>query len=150
MDRDTAYRISVAAAQDQQSPTAVSGFDERADAAAGRNDPDRNGAQDVDLDEDDDRSRCPRHGPSRPDARGLGGRSGTALAAVLVLADTAPTPVLVWDERHGWRTAISRRHPIPNGGGWPGEDDAVRCLYPGHTEPDLQYLLAEITTHGDL
>ncbi|MFH8993297.1 DUF6292 family protein [Streptomyces sp. NPDC017940] len=67
-----------------------------------------------------------------------------ALAAVLVLADTAPAPALVWDERHGWRTASSRRHPTPKGGGWPGKGDGVRYLCPGNTKPDPQKLLAEL------
>ncbi|MEV5583023.1 hypothetical protein AB0L39_31240 [Streptomyces parvus] len=27
----------------------------------------------------------------------------------------APAPAVVWDERYGWRTAASRRHPITKG-----------------------------------
>ncbi|MDQ1022457.1 hypothetical protein [Streptomyces umbrinus] len=46
MDRESADRIGDAAARDPESPTAVSGFDERADAAAERNEPD-------DWDDDD-------------------------------------------------------------------------------------------------
>ncbi|MEU1439356.1 hypothetical protein ABZ438_35580 [Streptomyces sp. NPDC005786] len=34
------------------------------------------------------------------------------LAAALPLAAGQAAPALVWDERSGWRTAISRRHPI--------------------------------------
>jgi hypothetical protein len=39
MDHAAADRISAAADRDPQSPTAQSGFDERAEAAADRNDP---------------------------------------------------------------------------------------------------------------
>lgn len=39
MDHDAAARISEAAGRDPESPTAQSGFDERAEAAADRNDP---------------------------------------------------------------------------------------------------------------
>jgi hypothetical protein len=39
MDHAAAERISAAADRDPQSPTAQSGFDERAEAAADRNDP---------------------------------------------------------------------------------------------------------------
>lgn len=48
MDRQAADRISAAAQRDPQSPTATSGFDERAQAAAERNE------QDDDQDDDDD------------------------------------------------------------------------------------------------
>lgn len=47
MDREAADRIGEAAERDPESPTAVSGFDERADAAASRNEHD-------DEDEDED------------------------------------------------------------------------------------------------
>ncbi|MFJ2774932.1 hypothetical protein [Streptomyces sp. NPDC087300] len=70
---------------------------------------------------------------------------GDVLAAVLVLADDAPAPALVWDERHGWRTATSRRHPIPKGGDWPAGGDGVRHLCPGDTELDPQHLLGELS-----
>jgi len=40
MDREAANRIAEAAARDPNSPTAQSGFDERADAAAQRNEED--------------------------------------------------------------------------------------------------------------
>ncbi|MFJ2407207.1 hypothetical protein ACIOUE_38600 [Streptomyces xanthochromogenes] len=50
---------------------------------------------------------------------------GDVLAAVLVLNDPAPAPALVGEERYGWRTASSRRHPIPTDlsarlSSWPG------------------------------
>ncbi|MEU5773394.1 hypothetical protein ABZ819_08840 [Streptomyces venezuelae] len=65
------------------------------------------------------------------------------LAAVLVLDAGASAPALVWDERYGWRTALSRRHPIPKGS-WPAEGDGVRYLCPGHTEPGPPQLLAAL------
>jgi hypothetical protein len=40
MDREASDRITAAAEHDPESPTAVSGFAERAEAAAERNDPD--------------------------------------------------------------------------------------------------------------
>jgi hypothetical protein len=40
MDHDAADRISSAAGRDPESATASSGFDERAEAAADRNEPD--------------------------------------------------------------------------------------------------------------
>ncbi|WP_280393803.1 hypothetical protein [Nocardia brasiliensis] len=40
MDRESADRISAAAERDPDSPTAQSGFDERAEAAADRNESD--------------------------------------------------------------------------------------------------------------
>ncbi|MEU5836344.1 hypothetical protein ABZ820_22120 [Streptomyces diacarni] len=42
MDREAADRIADAAERDPDSPTATSGFDERADAAADRNEDDPN------------------------------------------------------------------------------------------------------------
>ncbi|HET9079840.1 MAG TPA: hypothetical protein VFO01_04915 [Trebonia sp.] len=50
MDHAAADRIGAAAARDPQSPTAESGFDERAEAAADRNDP----YGDYDYDDYDD------------------------------------------------------------------------------------------------
>ncbi|MFH8797590.1 hypothetical protein [Streptomyces sp. NPDC017941] len=55
MDREAADRIGAAAESDPQSASAVSGFDERADAAAEHNDPDSPDSyddQDDDLDDD--------------------------------------------------------------------------------------------------
>ncbi|MFI7368056.1 hypothetical protein ACIBO4_38535 [Streptomyces sp. NPDC050149] len=53
------------------------------------------------------------------------------VVALLVLdAEQAPAPALVWDERYGWRTAASRRHPVARGAvlppGGPG------CALPRH------------------
>ncbi|MFJ4609452.1 hypothetical protein [Streptomyces griseus] len=37
------------------------------------------------------------------------------VAALVLDGDRAPAPAVVWDERYGWRTAVSRRHPITKG-----------------------------------
>ncbi|MFE2971423.1 hypothetical protein ACFXKC_49145 [Streptomyces sp. NPDC059340] len=34
----------------------------------------------------------------------------------------------MWDERYGWRTAVSRRHPIGKETGSPQEGDGIRYL----------------------
>ncbi|GGN61998.1 hypothetical protein GCM10012285_61680 [Streptomyces kronopolitis] len=38
--------------------------------------------------------------------------AGDHLAAAILLRPEQPAQALVWDERYGWRTATSRRHPI--------------------------------------
>ncbi|MFI7388518.1 hypothetical protein [Streptomyces sp. NPDC049813] len=67
------------------------------------------------------------------------------VAAGLVLNASAPVPALVWDERWGWRTALSRRHPLgretgrpPQGkgiryykGAQPGPEEVVEGIYDG-------------------
>ncbi|WP_306430822.1 DUF6292 family protein [Streptomyces sp. 2R] len=56
--------------------------------------------------------------------------------AVLVLdAEHAPAPALVWDEGAGWRTATSRRHPLARGAAVPPQGDGVRYLATGTTPP---------------
>lgn len=58
------------------------------------------------------------------------------VVAVLVLdAENAPAPALVWDERHGWRTATSRRHPLARGAALPPEGDGIRYLATGTKPP---------------
>ncbi|MDX3343754.1 DUF6292 family protein [Streptomyces sp. ME02-6979.5a] len=57
------------------------------------------------------------------------------VAALVLDADQAPVPALVWDERYGWRTATSRRHPITKGGVRPSEGEGVRYLTGGITPP---------------
>ncbi|MFH8365146.1 DUF6292 family protein [Streptomyces anulatus] len=58
------------------------------------------------------------------------------VVAVLALdGDTPPAPALVWDERHGWRTATSRRHPLTKGAALPPEGDGIRYLATGTTPP---------------
>ncbi|MEU6090991.1 hypothetical protein ABZ865_30275 [Streptomyces sp. NPDC047085] len=44
-------------------------------------------------------------------------------------------PTLVWDERYGWRIAISKRHPIGKEIGTPPEGDGIRYLSE-HQQPD--------------
>ncbi|MFF8035990.1 DUF6292 family protein [Streptomyces sp. NPDC016626] len=56
--------------------------------------------------------------------------------AVLVLdGPTAPAAALVWSQRHGWRTAASRRHPLGRGAAWPPPGPGVRHLATS-TTPD--------------
>ncbi|MFJ4276142.1 hypothetical protein ACIP29_37000 [Streptomyces coelicoflavus] len=50
------------------------------------------------------------------------------VAAFVLDAPAAPAPALVWSERHGWRTATSRRHPLGKGAAWPPPGDGVRHL----------------------
>ena len=56
------------------------------------------------------------------------------VVASLVLDGTsAPAPALVWDERYGWRTATSRRHPLTKGAVPPSPGDGIRYLAQGTT-----------------
>lgn len=57
------------------------------------------------------------------------------VAALVLDGDQAPAPALVWDERYGWRTATSRRHPITKGAVLPSEGGGVRYLAGGVTPP---------------
>ncbi|MFI8201015.1 DUF6292 family protein [Streptomyces sp. NPDC085942] len=57
------------------------------------------------------------------------------VAALVLDGDQAPVPALVWDERYGWRTATSRRHPITKGAALPSEGGGVRYLAGGVTPP---------------
>jgi hypothetical protein len=54
MDHQAADRISAAAGRDPESPTAVSGFDDRAQEAADRNDQDPYDNLDDDYDDEED------------------------------------------------------------------------------------------------
>ncbi|WP_351233907.1 DUF6292 family protein [Streptomyces sp. NPDC002133] len=53
------------------------------------------------------------------------------LAAAVPLATEQDVPALVWDERYGWRTATSRRHPIGRDAGTAPEGEGIRYL--GHS-----------------
>ncbi|MEU5971871.1 hypothetical protein [Streptomyces globisporus] len=65
------------------------------------------------------------------------------VVAVLVLdAEHAPAPALVWDEGAGWRTATSRRHPLARGAAVPPEGDGVRYLATGTTPPPAALIAA--------
>ncbi|KAB2587576.1 DUF6292 family protein [Streptomyces arboris] len=57
------------------------------------------------------------------------------VAALVLDGAQAPAPALVWDERYGWRTAASRRHPITKGAVPPSEGGGVRYLTGGITPP---------------
>lgn len=62
------------------------------------------------------------------------------LAAAVVLSSTAPAAALVWDERWGWRTAASRRHPLGRESGSPPQGEAIRFLSP-HQQPTAREIL---------
>ncbi|WP_329422708.1 DUF6292 family protein [Streptomyces sp. NBC_01693] len=57
------------------------------------------------------------------------------VAALVLDGLTPPAPALVWDERHGWRTATSRRHPLTKGATPPPSGDGIRYLAEGITPP---------------
>ncbi|MDP9954344.1 MULTISPECIES: DUF6292 family protein [Streptomyces] len=64
------------------------------------------------------------------------------VVAALVLDDQAPVPALVWDERYGWRTAASRRHPINRDAVLSSESGGVRYLAGGITPPPAALIAA--------
>ncbi|MGX1025537.1 hypothetical protein RKD37_000025 [Streptomyces ambofaciens] len=68
---------------------------------------------------------------------------GDVLAAAVSLSGSG-APALVWDERYGWRTAVSRRHPIGKETGTPPEGDGIRYLS-GEQQPEPAELLAALT-----
>ncbi|MFE6189146.1 hypothetical protein ACFQ6U_32455 [Streptomyces sp. NPDC056465] len=69
------------------------------------------------------------------------------VVAVLVLdGPTTPAPALVWDERHGWRTATSRRHPLTRGVTLPPPGGGIRYLTQAQgTTPSPEALIAALT-----
>lgn len=67
------------------------------------------------------------------------------VAALVLDNDRAPAPAVVWDERYGWRTATSRRHPITKGAVLPSEGGGVRYLAGGITPPPGD-VVAALTT----
>ncbi|MEU2681347.1 DUF6292 family protein [Streptomyces sp. NPDC007107] len=67
------------------------------------------------------------------------------VVAVLALdGPHPPAPALVWDERQGWRTATSRRHPLARGAVLPPPGDGIRYLGAG-TTPLPEALIAALT-----
>ncbi|WP_329583710.1 DUF6292 family protein [Streptomyces sp. NBC_01361] len=50
------------------------------------------------------------------------------LAAAVPLAAGQASPALVWDQRYGWRTANSRRHPMGKDTGTAPEGEGIRYL----------------------
>ncbi|MFC7261470.1 hypothetical protein [Streptomyces lutosisoli] len=67
---------------------------------------------------------------------------GEVLAAAVLLSGSG-APALVWDERYGWRTAVSRRHPIGREAGTPPEGGGIRYLSEDQ-QPDPAELLAAL------
>ncbi|MEU3708386.1 DUF6292 family protein [Streptomyces anulatus] len=63
--------------------------------------------------------------PAEVEVRRLG---DDHLAAAVPLAADQSVPALVWDERYGWRTAISRRHPIGKDTGAAPTGEGIRYL----------------------
>ncbi|MGW6650600.1 hypothetical protein AMK23_34210 [Streptomyces sp. CB02130] len=64
------------------------------------------------------------------------------VAALVLDGDQAPVPALVWDERYGWRTAASRRHPITRDAVPSSEGGGVRYLAGGATPPPAALIAA--------
>ncbi|WP_333732813.1 DUF6292 family protein [Streptomyces sp. IBSBF 3010] len=63
--------------------------------------------------------------------------AGGHLAAAVPLAAGQGAPALVWDERYGWRTATSRRHPIGKDTRTRPEGAGIHYLATGtHPEPE--------------
>lgn len=65
------------------------------------------------------------------------------VAAAVVLSADAPAPALVWDERYGWRTSTSRRHPIGWDSGHPPQGEGIRYLSPDQ-QPSGEDVLAAV------
>jgi hypothetical protein len=65
-----------------------------------------------------------------------------AVAVAVVLAAAAPVPALVWDERWGWRTAVSRRHPLGRESEVPPVGEGIRYL--GRGIPTAHQLLQAV------
>ncbi|MFH9216088.1 DUF6292 family protein [Streptomyces globisporus] len=64
------------------------------------------------------------------------------VAALVLDGVQAPVPALVWDERYGWRTAASRRHPITRDAVPSSEGGGVRYLAGGVTPPPAALIAA--------
>ncbi|MBT2369156.1 hypothetical protein J7E88_28530 [Streptomyces sp. ISL-10] len=69
-------------------------------------------------------------------------RLGEHLAAAVPLTAGQSSPALVWDERYGWRTATSRRHPIGKETGTAPDGEGIRYLGSG-TRPEPDELLEQ-------
>ncbi|WP_327286067.1 DUF6292 family protein (plasmid) [Streptomyces sp. NBC_00597] len=68
---------------------------------------------------------------------------GEHLAAAVLLDTDQPAPAVVWDSRFGWRTAISRRHPIGKSTDTAPEGEGIRYLGTG-LRPAPEELLAAL------
>ncbi|MEW1892319.1 DUF6292 family protein [Streptomyces sp. NPDC085659] len=73
--------------------------------------------------------------------------AGGHLAAAVPLAEGQGAPALVWDERFGWRTATSRRHPIGKDAGTRPEGEGIHYLASG-THPDPEVLIGSLAKVG--
>ncbi|MFB8087305.1 DUF6292 family protein [Streptomyces sp. NPDC055992] len=73
--------------------------------------------------------------------------AGGHLAAAVPLTPGQGVPALVWDERYGWRTATSRRHPIGKDTGTRPEGDGIRYLGTS-TCPEPEDLLGSFGGEG--
>ncbi|PRH78246.1 hypothetical protein C6N75_15980 [Streptomyces solincola] len=71
----------------------------------------------------------------------------TCAAAIVLDTPAAPAPAVVWEERTGWRTAASRRHPLASAGSQQGAADAIRPLATGATPPPAA-VVAALSTAG--
>ncbi|MFE7111102.1 DUF6292 family protein [Streptomyces sp. NPDC057575] len=65
------------------------------------------------------------------------------LAAAVPLTTDQSSPALVWDDRYGWRTATSRRHPIGKQTGTAPQGEGVRYLGSG-TRPEPDEVLEQL------
>jgi hypothetical protein len=77
-----------------------------------------------------------------PDSQILEGKVCSA-TVILSTGGPAEVPALVWDERWGWRTATSRRHPIPRDHTVPPGGKGIRYLGVGIT-PDPRDVLEHL------
>ncbi|MGW1364501.1 DUF6292 family protein [Streptomyces chartreusis] len=68
---------------------------------------------------------------------------GDVVAAPVMLTG-ADTAALVWDERYGWRTAVSRRHPMGKDSGHPPQGEGIRYLSAAQ-QPQPADVLAALT-----
>ncbi|MHA4818780.1 DUF6292 family protein [Streptomyces aculeolatus] len=69
-------------------------------------------------------------------------RAGDVLAARLPLSAAASAPALVWEDRYGWRTAVSRRHPYGKDEGHLPAGDGIRYLGNGQKPTPAQVVEA--------
>ncbi|WP_371640981.1 DUF6292 family protein [Streptomyces virginiae] len=68
---------------------------------------------------------------------------GEHVAAAVLLNTDQPAAAVVWDDRSGWRTSTSRRHPIGKATDTPPEGEGIRYLGSG-LRPEPEELLAAL------
>jgi hypothetical protein len=69
--------------------------------------------------------------------------AGGALAAIVRLAPGHEAAAVVWDERFGWRTSASRRHPLGKDTGTRSQGEGIRYLT-GQTRPAPSAVVAAL------